>query len=221
MTPVSQSEIWYLDALKAHSKFTALITQTKAQAFDAGLLFFSARQSAAHGEWEKLVQQHEAEISLRTVQRYMKFANDCVAWAKLQNPRVADQRQLQSLARGMVLESALSFMELCREVGIVKNREANGARDGKRQQTYAQLNFNFDAFDSLLLAVEQHPDSNPFTNVDREELAAARARTARVVELMDTALAAEATTPRTGNNFLPESSGLTPSSVSEGDALPI
>lgn len=155
----------------------------------------------------------------------MKFANDCLMWAKLQNPRVADQRQLQSIARNLVLESALSFMELCREVGMVKNREGNGARDGKREPSFAQLNFNFDAFDSLLLAVERSPDgSNPFTAVDREELASARARAARVVELMDSALMGSACVPRAhsgvppepSNNFLPEPSGVTPSNPSDG-----
>ncbi|MGN6387291.1 MAG: hypothetical protein ACTHMT_13735, partial [Verrucomicrobiota bacterium] len=148
-------------------------------------------------------------IAPRTARSYMKFTADCIEWAKQQNPQVGNQRQLQSLARDMVLESALSFMELCREVGAIKARSAEGARDGKQQDRQLNFHFNFDAFDGLLLAVEQ-TGSNPFIAVNKDELKEARDRAARAVQLMDEALSAT----QAAENFLSDSSGLTPSEPS-------
>jgi hypothetical protein len=222
MTPVPQYEVWLQQALAEHRKFSQLIVQTKKHAFECGLFLLSAKHAAGHGEWVHFFETHNTEISIRTAQRYMKFADDCLKWAQLANPTVNKLPQLQSIARNMVLESAASFMELCREVGMVKGRAAEGARDGKRDPSeQLTFHFNFDAFDGLLLAVESTGD-NPFTRVDREELAASRARAARVVALMDQALGG-ACVPRadsgvspesSSNNFLPQSSGLTPNPAS-------
>jgi hypothetical protein len=187
MKPVTQAETFFLQGVEGARQFKAHLRNIKTIAFDSGLLFASAKQIAAHGEWEDLVKTHGQDVCLRTVQRYMKFAHDCLLWAKEQNPRVANQRQLQSYARDMVLESALSFMELCREVGAIKARAGEGARDGKSEERQLNFHFNFDAFDGLLLAVEQ-TGSNPFLTVDKTELQQSRLRLAKAVQLMDEAL---------------------------------
>jgi hypothetical protein len=209
MKLVSQADTFFVQGIQANKEFSGLLRNAKMRAFEAGLFFASSKQASAHGEWETLVAEHEKEITLRQVQRYMKFAHDCLLWAKEQNPRVANQRQLQSYARDMVLESALSFTELCREVGAIKARPAEGARDGKSEDRQLNFHFNFDAFDGLLLAVEQ-TGTNPFLTVDKTELQSARTRIAHAVQLMDEALCGQSATDE---KILPAQSGSAPTGI--------
>ncbi len=179
--------------VEQHEACKNSLKTTKAFAFDAGLLFLSAKAACADGEWLENVEMYGGGTHLRTVQRYMRFASECLEWAQEQNPNLIDKNKLTAAARTMVLQSALSFMDLCRDLGAIAQRPANGARDGKagRSIQQAQFSFNWDVFDASLMTVERS-EGNPFLAVPREELQLSRQRAAFALEMMDEALKTEA-----------------------------
>lgn len=169
------------------------INAAKLKAFEAGVAFKKAKQLCPEGEWLETLEIYGQGVPTRTVQHYMRFTEECMLWAQAQNPNLLDQEKLLGIAKNMVLESAGTFMDLCRDLGAIAARPANGARDGKgaREPRQTDFVFNFDSFDFGLMAVERS-EGNPFLSVPREELQLSRHRAAMALELIDEALKTEA-----------------------------
>lgn len=188
MKVVTQAETLFLQALTEHEGFVSGIVATRKRGFNSGIGFVAAKQLCQHGEWEELCAAHSDKISLRTIQRYAKFASDCLILAKEQNPKIMHRAKLEVIARDMVLESALSFMELCRSVGCIKSRDGEGARDGKAgRERQTEFHFNYDVFDGFLSALDR-TEGNPFSSVNRQELLATRGLTVKALAMIDAVL---------------------------------
>jgi hypothetical protein len=157
MNLVAKHETYFLQAVEAHQEFDSLIRKAKVRAFDAGLLLLSARKTyedAHPGEWFTYLESQADKMSRTTYYRYTKFAGDCLEWAQADFPQLKDPKKLQTVARDLVLQSALSFMELVRELGIIRAREGGGRRS-ENHNPQTEFNFDYTIFDDSLWALEK------------------------------------------------------------------
>ncbi|MDX1951489.1 MAG: hypothetical protein SFY81_04855 [Verrucomicrobiota bacterium] len=192
MNILTPAETFLQQAIEKHRNCRKAFLSAKEHAFDAGLYLLSAQQACANGDWNDFLAAHESEIPRRTAFHYMKFATACLGWAKEANPRLIDQDKLVKAARNLVLESALEFMELCRDLGVIRSRPANGARDGKSHEPrQLSFTFNWDVFDHTLNCVTQ-AGSNPFVTLPPDQLSDARDRLTQALSMIDEALTAPA-----------------------------
>ncbi len=176
-----------------HIECKVTLDSAKQKAFEAGVAFSKAKALCPEGEWLFTLETYASNVSERTVQRYIRFSDECMLWAQTQNPNLIDQKKLEEKAKALILETAGTFMDLCRDLGVIAARPANGARDGKgsREPNQRQALFNWDIFDASLMTVER-TEGNPFLSVPRAELQLSRHRAAMALELIDEALKTEA-----------------------------
>jgi hypothetical protein len=162
MNIVSRHETYFLQAVEAHGKCSEALRQAKDRAFDAGLYLLSSKavfDQERPGEWLTYAETFSEKLPVRTGFLYRKFAEGMLATAQEANPRLKDQTKLTIIARQTVLDSALTFMELCRELGIVRAREGGGRRSEKGLLRQEQFNFDFGILDDSLWALEKLGES--------------------------------------------------------------
>lgn len=107
----------FAKAVQYHSAFHQRIKLAKADMINAGFNFLQAKAGFEHGDWEAQCKLYEKEISFRTIQRYMQFAELTTQWIMHNNPGVKDLEKIRALAINAVMVSPKSMVEIMREIG--------------------------------------------------------------------------------------------------------
>jgi hypothetical protein len=159
MNLVARHETYFLQAIEEHGKCSHALREAKDRAFDAGLFLLSSKdvyEKERPGEWLTYAETFADKLPVRTGFLYRKFAEGMLLQAQEANPRLKDRTKLILLARQTVLDSALTFMELCRELGLVRAREGGGRRSDNALLRHEQFNFDFGILDDSLWALERN-----------------------------------------------------------------
>lgn len=166
-----QHEALFVQVKEINAEFEDLARKAKERAFDCGCLLLTAAlilKRQGPGAWEDFLKtKGEQYIARTTAFRYIRFASDCMFWAAknanlrkfltaegddLNLERALHDDKFLDVVRGKIeLESAMSFMELLRAVGMFRQREGGGHRSPKSQNgsSPAQQWFSFDVFYDL------------------------------------------------------------------------
>ena len=133
-------------ALREHQQFILAFKKCKEHALNAGFFFLAAQAAAEHGDFNAVLLKYSELVAERTVYRYIEFANEVMAWVKLENPEANADTALK-LAKEMVMQSPKGYIALCRQLQLmrkfgeydeVKYKTRKLLGDGK------QIEFSFD-----------------------------------------------------------------------------
>ena len=191
--PIRDADELVLDAVELHEQCRKSLRAAKDFAFACGMKLLAAQKTlgddVAFGEF---LLEYEKKIPRSTCYRYMRFARDMMEWAQLENPRLKKIQAIQIHAKDMVMQSAVGFLELCREAAqILRPLEGGGHRSEKWQEGKAhgqQIYFNFDLFSDQMQNLERL-NYKALRQVPRDVLQSTRASLARTLQQMDSLLA--------------------------------
>jgi hypothetical protein len=146
---------WIEQGIKQHELFRRAFQTAKEHAFNAGIFFWSAQQSAQEGDWQLLLGAFEAQISERTVYRYIAFATEVMEWVKAEHPQIKDLEKLRAAGSAMVLKSPKGYIALCRQLELMrkfgeydevkyKTKKLLGAGQPQLEFSFAELTATID-----------------------------------------------------------------------------
>ena len=162
MKPESKAHAFFLEAIKKHAAFERGLKQIRADAMDAAFMFVQSRELIPHGEWGAYLELHAERIAPRTVRFYINLAEQAIAWAKDDAPRLKTISEVHAHARNMVMQSPKPLVALCRELGFMRKfgeYDAVKYRE-RRAGLAAQIEFNFDHVFSAVDMLSHLGDEN-------------------------------------------------------------
>jgi hypothetical protein len=205
LSPMEGPYMLFKWAQAYHSQFESAARVTKMNAFEAGLCLLEAKQMCP-GEFLQQIEQN-CDFSQRTAYRYMEFTNEMINQCKLENPAMTRVADIVTAARQMAMDNAKKFTELLREAKVIRDRPANGARDGKEareNRVPVQMEFDGRLFGTMLSAIDQVPmdeeSVNPFEDWEIDALRQTAQRLKKAEEMVQQVLLARAIAPTNGTN---------------------
>ena len=145
-TKQSSAAKWMIEGIKQHEEFVSHFQKAKEYALNAGLFFASAREEIADGEWGQFLIGYDHIVKVRTVQRYVEFAQEVLKWVKTEHPKLVGMEKLSAAAREMILQSPKGLVALCRELKLMRKfgeYDEVKYRTKKLLGTGSQIEFEF------------------------------------------------------------------------------
>lgn len=113
----AQAAKWFADGVKKSAKFQKDCAELRRTMMDAAFDFLRARECVPHGQWLDFLELHRAEIKPRTVQFWMRLAEDAKEWVLAAQPGLKTVNELHAAAREMIFQSPKGLVTLGRELG--------------------------------------------------------------------------------------------------------
>lgn len=143
-----QANKWFAEGVKKSTKFERDCTELRRTMVDAAFCFLEARELVGHGNWLAYLDLHKKEIGPRTVQRWIKLAEDATAWVLAGQPALKKISEIHAAARDLIFQSPKSLVALGRELGQFRKfgeYDAVKYAAQKRLLSNGQIEFDFAA----------------------------------------------------------------------------